>query len=71
MGKTLSAEKVKKLPEGTVVLQVDEKSGKAARLWIVKSGRKKVLRGIFTQFNIKDREGWHYELAEAGGGNNE
>lgn len=64
MGKVLSAEQVKKLPLGTVVNWVDEKSGKAARLWIVKSGRKKVLRGIITQFNIKDREGCHYEIEE-------
>lgn len=62
--KIVTAEKLKRLPEGTVVLQVDEKSGKAARLWIVKSGRKKVLRGIITQFNIKDRDGWHYEIEE-------
>ena len=62
MGKTLSAAQVKKLPEGADVLVINEKTGKAGRLWIVKRGRKKILRGIITTHEIKDREGWHYEL---------
>lgn len=62
MGKTLSAAQVKKLPVETVVFLVNEKTGKAGYLWIVKRGRKKTLRGIITTLEIKDREGWHYEL---------
>ena len=64
MGKTLSAEQVKKLPEGTDVLVVNDKTGSVGRYWIVKSGRKKILRSIIVTLEIKGREGWHYELAE-------
>ena len=64
MGKILSAKEVKKLPIDTGVMLIDEKTGKAGRLWIMKSGRKKVLRGIITTHEIKDRYGQHYELPE-------
>lgn len=64
MGKTLTADKVKKLEPGTDVILVDEKTGKQAMFWVVKSGRKKKLKGVFTEYEIKDREGWHYELRE-------
>lgn len=60
--KTLSADKVKKLPVGTDVIFVNDQTGEKGRLWIVKSGRKKVLRGVLTQHEIKDRPGWHYEV---------
>lgn len=66
MGKILSAKKVKKLPIDTGVMLIDEKTGKAGRLWIMKIGRKKVLRGIIATHEIKDRCGWHYELPGEG-----
>ena len=64
MGKVLSAAQVKKIPLETVVFMVNEKTGSIARLWIVKSGRKKTLRGILGTYEIKDLEGWHYEIEE-------
>lgn len=64
MGKVLSAAQVKKLPLGTDVLEVNDKTGSVGRYWIVKSGRKKILRGIIVTLDIKDREGWHYEIEE-------
>lgn len=45
MRKTLTADKVKKLPVGTDVFFVRESSGEAGRFWIVKSGRKKKAQG--------------------------
>lgn len=62
MRKILTADKVKKLPVTTDVLLVQEGTGKEARLWIVKSGRKKMLKGIYTEHKIEDRPGWHYEI---------
>lgn len=64
MGKRLTAEQVKKLPVGTDVLMIQETAGKIARLWIVKSGRKKMLHGVLAIHEIKDLPGWHYELAD-------
>lgn len=64
--KTLNAEQVKRLPVGTDVILVNEKTGSRGRLWIIKKGRRKMLRGIVTQHEIKDREGWHYEIEERG-----
>ena len=63
--KTLTAAKVKSLEPGTDVILVNDKTGSRGRLWVIKSGRKKMLRGILTSFEIRDREGWHYEIAEA------
>lgn len=63
--KTLTAAKVKSLEPGTDVVLVNDKTGSRGRLWVIKSGRKKMLRGILTSHEIKDREGWHYEIAEA------
>lgn len=61
--KILTADKVKKLPPGTDVIIVNEKDGTKGRLWIVKSGRKKMLRGVTgTLLDIVDRNGWHYEV---------
>lgn len=62
MRKTISAEKVKKLPVGTDVFLIRESTGEAGRLWVVKSGRKKMLKGIYTEHEIKDRDGWHYQV---------
>lgn len=62
MRKTITADKVKKLPVGTDVFLIRESTGEAGRLWIVKSGRKKILKGVFAEHEIKDRAGWHYEV---------
>lgn len=64
MRKTLSAAQVKKLPAGTDVLKVRDATGQVARLWVVKSGRKKMLKGVYAEFDIKDQSGWHYEIEE-------
>lgn len=64
--KTLNKEQVKRLPVGTDVILVNEKTGSRGRLWITKKGRRKMLRGIVTLHEIKDREGWHYEIEEGG-----
>lgn len=64
MGKILTAKQVKRLPVGTDILLVDEKSGKHGMLWIIKSGRKKMLKGVAAMHEIKDREGFHYEEVE-------
>ena len=60
--KTLTAEKVKKLPPGTDVFLVRDATGQRGRLWIVKSGKKKLLKGVMAEHEIKDRPGWHYEV---------
>ena len=62
--KTLSAAQVKKLPVGTIVFIVKEDTGDHGRMWIVKSGRKKILKGIYTEMHIKDRAGWCYEVED-------
>ena len=62
MRRTLTAEKVKRLPVGTDVFLVRECNGNTGRFWIVKSGRKKMLKGIMAEHEIKDRTGWHYEV---------
>ena len=64
MGKIMTAEKIKKLPPGTDVTLVREATGETGRLWVVKSGRKKMLRGAVAMHEIKDRPGWHYEVEE-------
>ena len=64
MGKILSVQAVKKLKPGTDVLIVRDSTGEAGRLWIVKSGNKKLLKGILMEYEIKERRGWHYELPE-------
>ena len=60
--KTLTAEKVKKLPPGTDVYLVREATGQRGKMWIVKSGTKKLLKGAVSEVTIKDRPGWHYEV---------
>lgn len=62
MGKVLNAQKVKRLPVGTNVYVVREATNQRGLMWIIKSGRKKLLRGVYAQHEIKDRAGWHYEL---------
>lgn len=62
--KVLTAEKVKKLSPGTDVFIVKDETRERGRLWIIKSGRKKLLKGVLAEYEIKDRPGWHYEVAE-------
>lgn len=62
--KILTAEKVKRLPPGTDVILVNEQTGSRGRLWIIKSGRKKMLRGIINVHEIRDLPGWHYEIED-------
>ena len=62
--KIISADKVKKLPVGTDVYIVNESTGKSGLMWIIKSGRKKLLKGILSTHEIKDTDGWHYEVDE-------
>lgn len=60
--KALSAEKVKKLSPGTDVLFVRDSDGAVGRFWVVKSGRKKLLKGVVAEHEIMDRKGYHYEI---------
>lgn len=62
--KTLTAKQVKRLEPGADVYMVNDKTGKRASLWVIRMGRKKVLRGILGAHEIKDLEGWHYEIEE-------
>ena len=63
--KILTADKVKKLPVRTDIYYVREGTGQAAKLWIVKRGRKKMLHGVIVgDREIKERPGWHYEVTE-------
>lgn len=49
---------------GTDIILVREGTGKSGKLWVIKSGRKKMLRGVMGIHEIADRPGWHYEEAE-------
>lgn len=60
--KILTADKVKKLPPGTDVYLVRDSDGSRGMMWIVKSGRKKLLKGVYATHEIKDRPGYHYEV---------
>lgn len=62
--KILTAKQVKRLPVGTDIYMVNEKTGEKGMLWIVKSGREKRLKGVSTVLDIKDRAGWRYEVEE-------
>jgi len=62
MKKILTADKVKKLPVGTDVYLVKDGTDLRGMLWIVKSGRKKLLKGLTSELEIKDKPGWHYEV---------
>lgn len=61
MGRILTAEQVKRLPVGTDIILVREGTGQTGMLWVVKVGRKKMLRGVAATHEIVDRPGWHYE----------
>lgn len=62
MRKQLTAAQVKKLPAGTDIYVIREATGQEGKMWIIKSGRKKKLKGIMTEHDIMDRPGWHYEV---------
>ena len=63
--KTLTAEQVKRLPVGTDIRLVRNEDGKSGLLHIVKYGRQKRLKGVFTEpREIKDQPGWHFERVE-------
>lgn len=65
---TLTAAQVKRLPVGTDVALVRESTGQRGMLWVVKSGRKKMLKGVLGALHeITDRPGWHYEEKEHDG----
>jgi len=61
MGKRLTEKQVKRLPVGTDVYLVNDATGEAGMLWVIKSGRKKMLKGVVAVHEIKDKDGWHYE----------
>lgn len=67
MWKQVSATKVKKLPVMTDVKIVNDKTHDFGIMWIIKCGRKKILKGIYTTQEIKDRDGWHYEVNDRKG----
>lgn len=62
--KTLTAKQVKRLALGTDVYLVNDKTGSRGSMWVIQNGRKKMLRGIVNVLEIKDKEGWHYEIDE-------
>ena len=64
MRKTLTAAQVKKLPVGTDVFLIWEGTGRWAKLLVIKSGRKKMLKGAYSLQDIADRTGWHYEVED-------
>lgn len=62
--KTVTAKQVKRLEPGTDVFLVNDKTGQRGSMWVIQNGRKKMLRGIINVMEIKDKEGWHYEIDE-------
>ena len=62
---TITAEQVKQLPVGTDVKIVQNSTGRYSLAYIVKSGRKKMLkRPLFDPDVIIDRVGYHYERVD-------
>ena len=66
MRKRIKASGVIKLPLDTDIFIVHDASGNAGRMWIAKIGRKKALKGLYSTLEIKDRDGWHYEIEDGG-----
>ena len=63
--KILTAEQVKRLPVGTDIKIVQNSTGRYSLSYIVKSGRKKMLkRPLFDPVVIIDRVGYHYERVD-------
>ena len=61
MGKELTAAQVKKLPIGAEVMIIRERMGTSTLTQVIRSGRKKMLKGNAYVHEIKDRAGWRYE----------
>ena len=64
MSKILSVDQVKKLPVWTSIRIVDEKTGRSGIVWVVKSGNRKMLKGVYATMKIEYRHGFHYEAME-------
>ena len=63
--KILSADQVKRLPVGTDIKIVHNSTGSYSLCYIVKSGRKKMLkRPLMDPIVIIDRVGYHYERVD-------
>ena len=63
--KILTAEQVKRLPVGTDIKIVQNSTGRFSLGYIVKSGRKKMLKKpLMDPVVIIDRAGYHYERVE-------
>ena len=63
--KTLTAEQVKRLPVGTDIKIVQNSTGSYILAYIVKSGRKKMLKKpLMDPVVIIDRAGYHYERVD-------
>ena len=63
--KILTADQVKRLPVGTDIKIVQNSTGRYSLAYIVKSGRKKMLKKpLFDPDVIIDRVGYHYERVE-------
>ena len=62
--KTLTAKQVKRLEPGTDVFRVDDATGRRARLYVIKSGRKKMLKMplLDRMHEIADIPGLYYEV---------
>lgn len=61
--KTLTAEQVKRLPVGTDIKIVQNDTGKYELGYIVKSGKRKMLKcPLLDPVAIVDRVGFHYEV---------
>jgi len=64
MGKTITAEKVKKLPVGTEVLVVQDGTERTVLMKVAGYYKKKMLKGPTAVHEIRDKVGWHYEVTE-------
>ena len=63
--KILSADQVKRPPVGTDIKIVQNSTGRYSLAYIVKSGRKKMLKKpLFDPVVIIDRVGYHYERVD-------
>ena len=61
----LTAEQVKRLPVGTDIKIVQNSTGRYSLSYIVKSGRKKMLKKpLMDPVVIIDRAGYHYERVD-------
>ena len=61
----LTADQVKRLPVGTDIKIVQNSTGRYSLAYIVKSGRKKMLKKpLFDPDVIIDRVGYHYERVD-------